>query len=145
MLVPLYYLLYLALSKPGTEFDFPPHGAPAARVSNLWNALADARAIRAPLGTTSATACCTPGSPPLGCLLTQSIVGYAFARLRFPGRNVLFGLTVAMLMMPFVVTLIPRFLLFRTSHLTDTLWPLIIPWWFGGSPYGIFLMRQFFM
>jgi multiple sugar transport system permease protein len=85
------------------------------------------------------------GLATLGCLVSQSIVGYAFARLRFPGRGILFGLTVAMLMMPFVVTLIPRFLLFRNLHLTGTLWPLIIPWWFGGSPYGIFLMRQFFM
>ena len=85
------------------------------------------------------------GLATLGCLITQSIVGYAFARLRFPGRNLLFGLTVAMLMMPFVVTLIPRFLLFRNLHLTDSLWPLIIPCWFGGTPYGIFLMRQFFM
>jgi len=75
----------------------------------------------------------------------QSIVGYGFARFEFPGRDVLFGMTIAMMMLPFVVTLIPRFLLFRDLHLTNSLWPLIIPWWFGGSPYGIFLMRQFFM
>ena len=85
------------------------------------------------------------GLATLGCLITQSMAGYAFARLRFPGRNVLFALTVAMLMMPFVVTMIPRFLFFRELGLTDSLWPLIIPWWFGGSPYGIFLMRQFFL
>ena len=85
------------------------------------------------------------GVATLGCLITQSIVGYALARLDFPGKNVIFALTVAMLMMPFVVTLIPRFILFRNIGLTDSLWPLIIPWWFGGSAYGIFLMRQFFL
>ena len=50
-----------------------------------------------------------------------------------------------MLMMPFVATMVPRFLLFRRLGMIDTIWPLIIPWWFGGSPYGIFLMRQFFL
>ena len=114
-------------------------------MQNLWRATRTVDDPGTSLALLRATACCTPGSPPLGCLITQSIVGYAFARLRFPGRNVLFALTVAMLMMPFVVTLIPRFLLFRRPRHDRQLWPLIIPWWFGGSPYGIFLMRQFFM
>ena len=146
-LLPLYYMLYIALSKSGNEFDFPPGVWPEPiRVQNLSHALYGTvdypgNLFALLLGNSVLYA----GLATLGALITQSIVGYAFARLRFPGRNVLFALTVAMLMMPFVVTLIPRFLLFRHLHLTDSLWPLIIPWWFGGSAYGIFLMRQFFM
>ncbi len=145
-LLPLYYILYLALSKSGNEFDFPPHVWPEPiRVQNLWHAFFGTVDYPGNLFHYFGNSILYAGLATLGCLITQSIVGYAFARLRFPGRNLLFGLTVAMLMMPFVVTLIPRFLLFKNLHLTDSLWPLIIPCWFGGTPYGIFLMRQFFM
>lgn len=146
MLAPLYYLLYLAISTPGKEFAFPPSVVPhPAKVSNVWNAWEGDPSLPGTMGHYFRNSLLYAGLATLGCLFTQSIVGYAFARLRFPGKNLLFGLTVAMLMLPFVVTLIPRFILFRNLHLTGTLWPLIIPWWFGGSPYGIFLMRQFFM
>jgi multiple sugar transport system permease protein len=146
VLLPLYYVVYLALSKPGKEFTFPPHVLPhPTQVSNLWDSFYGTVEYPGNLFHYYGNSVMYAGLATLGCLITQSIVGYAFARLRFPGRNFLFGLTVAMLMMPFVVTLIPRFLLFRNLHLTNSLWPLIIPWWFGGSPYGIFLMRQFFM
>ena len=80
-----------------------------------------------------------------GCLIMQSIVGYGFARFEFPGRKLLFGMTIAMMMMPVRCNPHPAFILSRDLHLANTLWPLVIPWWFGGSPYGIFLMRQFFM
>ncbi len=143
MLLPVYYMIYLALSEPGREFAFPPGVVPdPMRLENVTDA---------PGGSTTSlwgyaqNSVMYAGLATIGCLFTQSLAGYAFARLRFPGREVLFGLTVAMLMMPFVVTMIPRFLFFRELGLTDSLWPLIIPWWFGGSPYGIFLMRQFFL
>ena len=145
-LLPLYYVLYLAFSKSGKEFAFPPHVIPhPLKVSNLWHSFFGTIEYPGNLFHYYGNSIMYAGLATLGCLITQSIVGYAFARLRFPGRNLLFGLTVAMLMMPFVVTLIPRFLLFKNLHLTDSLWPLIIPCWFGGTPYGIFLMRQFFM
>jgi len=146
MLLPLYYLIYIAISAPGQEFDFPPGVVPdPVQPGNLWRALEGEPTTPGNLAHYFRNSLWYAGLATLGCLVTQSIVGYAFARLRFPGRNLLFGLTIAMLMMPFVVTLIPRFLFFKELHLTDSLWPLIIPWWFGGSPYGIFLMRQFFM
>ena len=72
------------------------------------------------------------------------MVGYGFARFRFPGRDLLFGICLATMMLPFIVTVIPRFVLFRNLGLFDTLWPLIIPWWFGGTPFAIFLFRQFY-
>jgi len=146
MLLPLYYLVYIAISTPGQEFAFPPGLVPdGARVSNLWRSLEGEPTTPGNMAHYFRNSALYAGFATLGALFTQAMVGYAFARLRFPGRNILFALTIAMLMMPFVVTLIPRFLFFRELQLTDSLWPLIIPWWFGGSPYGIFLMRQFFM
>ena len=145
-LLPLYYVAYLAFSKDGNQFKLPPGVIPSPfRIQNLYNSFFGTLYYPGNLFHYFGNSFFYAGLATIGCLITQSITGYAFARLEFPGRNLLFGLTVAMLMMPFVVTLIPRFLLFRNLHLTDSLWPLIIPCWFGGTPYGIFLMRQFFM
>jgi ABC-type glycerol-3-phosphate transport system permease component len=144
LLAPIYYMLYIATSKSGNEFTFGVVPSPF-RPSNLYRSLqgsADNPGSLAPYFWNSTI---YAGLATLGALITQSFAGYAFARLEFPGKKILFALTIAMLMMPFVVTLIPRFLLFRKLGLTDSLAPLILPWWFGGSAYGIFLMRQFFM
>jgi multiple sugar transport system permease protein len=81
----------------------------------------------------------------LGTLLTSSMAAFAFARLRFPGRGPLFILVLSTLMLPNIVTLIPTFIVFRTLKWINTLKPLIVPFWLGGSPFFIFLIRQFFM
>jgi multiple sugar transport system permease protein len=80
----------------------------------------------------------------IGGLLTCSMAAYAFARLRFPGRNVLFFVILATLMIPQEVNLIPLYILFKQIHWIDTHWPLIIPPILQ-NPYGIFLLRQFFL
>ncbi|MFQ6226812.1 carbohydrate ABC transporter permease [Nocardia sp. NPDC002869] len=72
-----------------------------------------------------------------------SLAGYAFARLRFPGRDALFVAYLATLMVPLTVTVVPQFLLMRVLGLTDTPWALILPGLFG-SAFGTYLMRQFF-
>ncbi len=79
----------------------------------------------------------------LGCVLTSSLAGYAFARLHFPGRDVLFLGYLATLMVPHVVTMIPVFILLRTLGLIDTYSALILPVMF--SAYGTFMLRQFFL
>ena len=76
-------------------------------------------------------------------VLTASLAGYAFARLRFPGRNILFSLCLSTLMLPGIVTLIPEFLLFRQIGWINTFLPLIVPWSLGGHALGIFLFRQY--
>ncbi len=82
----------------------------------------------------------------VGTTLSSSLVAFAFARLRFPGRNFLFMLCLATLMVPTQVTMIPTFFLFARGFGWDnTFYPLIIPAWLGGGAYNIFLMRQFFM
>lgn len=75
-------------------------------------------------------------------LLTCSLAGYAFARLRFFGRDAVFLLVLATLMIPFQVVMIPTFLIVRRLGLIDTLWALVVPNLTGA--FGVFLLRQFF-
>jgi ABC-type glycerol-3-phosphate transport system permease component len=82
------------------------------------------------------------GSAAIGTLLSCTVVGYGFARLRFPGRDWLFALTVATLMIPDIVTFIPTYVLFKYLGLLGSYAPLIIPR-FTGQGFFIFLMRQF--
>lgn len=72
-----------------------------------------------------------------------SLAGYAFARLPFTGRDTVFVLYLATLMVPLTVTVIPQFILMRVFGWTDTMWAMIIPGLFG-SAFGTYLMRQFF-
>ncbi|MFN8522191.1 MAG: carbohydrate ABC transporter permease [Chloroflexota bacterium] len=79
-----------------------------------------------------------------GTVISSSLAGYAFARFRFPGKNLLFSITMATLMLPGYVLVIPNFLLFWQLGWLNTYLPLTVPFWFGGA-FFIFLFRQFFM
>jgi multiple sugar transport system permease protein len=79
----------------------------------------------------------------LGLLVTSCMAGYAFARLRFPGRDAFFLVYLGTMMVPGQVTIIPRFITMRLLHWIDTYQALIVPGVF--SAFGVFLMRQFFM
>ncbi|MEN2984944.1 MAG: carbohydrate ABC transporter permease [Dictyoglomaceae bacterium] len=81
----------------------------------------------------------------LGVLLTSTMVAFSFSRLRWKGRDVLFILLLTALMVPYAVTLIPTFILWKTLRSIDTYRPLIVPAWFGGGMFNIFLLRQFFL
>ena len=78
-------------------------------------------------------------------LFTCSLAGFAFARLEFRGRDVLFLLVLATMMLPLQVTTIPQFVLFQKLGWVDTLLPLIVPTLLGGNPFFIFLFRQYFL
>lgn len=80
----------------------------------------------------------------LGTVVSSLTVGYAFSRLRWPGRQFFFALMIATMMLPEVITLIPRFLVFRWLDWIDTFLPLIVPYWAGASALYIFLVHQFF-
>jgi multiple sugar transport system permease protein len=80
-----------------------------------------------------------------GQVISATLVAYGFARFSFPLRNALFLLVIATLIVPWEVTIVPSFILYRWLGWLDTLKPLIVPFWFGGSPLFIFLLRQFFM
>jgi ABC-type glycerol-3-phosphate transport system permease component len=79
-----------------------------------------------------------------GTVVSSSLAGYAFARFRFPGRSLLFTITLATLMLPAYVLLIPNYMLFWKLGWLNTYLPLTVPFWFG-SGFFIFLFRQFFM
>jgi multiple sugar transport system permease protein len=80
----------------------------------------------------------------IGTVVSSSIVAYAFARMRFVGRDFLFGITLATLLLPGVVTLIPTYVLFQRMGMVGTYLPLILPYFFG-SAFNIFLLRQFML
>lgn len=77
-----------------------------------------------------------------GSLLSSSLVGYSLARLRWPGRDAVFALVVATLLLPTIVTLVPTFIMFKALGWLNTFLPLIVPQW-TGSAFFVFLIRQF--
>jgi len=81
----------------------------------------------------------------LGTVISATLVAYGFARFRVPGRDIFFFITLATIMLPVEVTLIPTYLLFKQFGWIDTYYPLIVPAWFGGGAFNIFLMRQFIL
>lgn len=80
----------------------------------------------------------------VGTVLSSAAVGYGFARMRFPGRRLLFGATLSTLMIPGLIIFIPTYVLFKALGMIGTWAPLIVPQ-FLGSAFFIFLMRQFFL
>jgi multiple sugar transport system permease protein len=81
----------------------------------------------------------------IGSVITCSFVAYGFARLQFPGREALFLLLLSTLMMPYIVRLIPLFVLYNQIGWINTFLPLVIPPLLARNPFFIFLLRQFFM
>lgn len=77
-------------------------------------------------------------------LASCSLVAFSFSRLRWPGRNILFFLMLSTMMLPYQVTMVPLFVIFRQLGWVNTLLPLIVPHAFG-VPFYIFLLRQFFL
>jgi multiple sugar transport system permease protein len=80
----------------------------------------------------------------LGTVVSCTLVAYGFSRFRAPGLNILFLILLSTVMLPAQVTLIPQFILFKKIGWYDTLWPLIVPAFFGNA-WDVFLLRQFFM
>ena len=78
-------------------------------------------------------------------LIAVSLVAYGFARFRFPGRNALFIVLLSTMMLPGMVTLIPKFLIWRNLKLINTYDPLTIGIWLGGGAWAVFMLRQFFL
>lgn len=78
-----------------------------------------------------------------GQVISSSLVGFGFARFSFRGRPMLFLLMLSTMMLPYQVTMIPVFVMFRWAGMIDTFWPLVLPQWFA-SPFFAFMFRQFF-
>ena len=141
MLTPFFWLVSSSFKTPATIYTFPPQWIPDPfRWQNYKEVFEVVPVLRASWNTIYITLNAT-----LGTLGTASIAAYAFARLRFPLRGLLFGLVLSTIMLPGIVTLIPTFIVFRMLDWIDTFKPLIVPHWLGGGAFYIFLFRQFFM
>lgn len=81
----------------------------------------------------------------VGTVISSSMAAYGFARFNFPFREGWFAICISSMMIPGAVTLIPGFLIWKNLGAVNTYWPLIIPSFFGGGAFNIFLFRQFFM
>jgi len=143
MLIPLLWMLSTSLKKSGQEWVFPPVWIPEPI---WWRNYPEAmNALPVPFYVYVVNTLVITFNATLGTVLTSSLAAFAFARLRFPARNFMFLLVISTMMLPGAVTLIPRFLIFRYLGWLDTFLPLIVPYWFGGTAFSIFLLRQFFM
>jgi ABC-type glycerol-3-phosphate transport system permease component len=138
--LPFFWMVRSSLMVEGDQYVWPPILWPARPV---WQNYADVFMIPyIPLPRFFWNSIVLVTLATIGELIATSMVGFAFGRLRWWGRNFLFGVLIATLFLPSQVTVIPLFLLFRQLGWLDTLLPLIVPSWFGHAFY-IFLMRQF--
>jgi multiple sugar transport system permease protein len=139
---PLFWMVSSALKPEGQIFVWPPKWIPNPI---LWSNFRDAFSNpQLPFDRFVVNTLIIEAGVLSGRLITCTLVSYGFARLRAPGKNILFTILLATLMLPRAAVLIPQYILFNQLGWVNTFLPLIVPAWFGEA-YAIFLMRQFFM
>lgn len=141
IMIPLVWMVSTSLKEPGAVYTFPPEIIPAPI---RWSNFAESLTI-APFGRFYINTAVVTVANIIGHLFSCSLVAFAFARLRAPGKSLLFILVLSTVMIPFYVRMIPLFILYRTFGWLDTLLPLIVPAFFAGNAFYIFLLRQFFL
>ena len=139
MILPFLWMISTSLKEAGAVFTYPPKWIPHPVVFKnyleAWNAVPFGRFF---INSIFVAFCVT-----IGQVTTSSLAAYAFARLEFPGRDKLFFLYLATMMIPGQITMIPIFILLKHLNWIDTYKALILPMAF--SAYGTFMLRQFFM
>ncbi len=139
VLLPFLWMIASSLKTSDAVIAYPPQWIPNPVV---WDNYPQSWAVL-PMAAAYLNSIKISTLDTVGGLLTCSMAAYAFARLRFPGRNALFIVLLATLMIPQEVNLIPLYIFFKQIHWIDTHWPLIVPPILQ-NPYGVFLLRQFF-
>lgn len=140
-MIPFLWTVLSSLKTPGELYTFPPVWLP--KTPQPQNYIEVFHRVTFGIWMWNSTWVALVAT--FGSVLSAAVVGYAFARFRFPGRDLLFMITLSTMMLPIEVTLIPLYLLFSKVGWLDTFYPLIVPPFFGGGAFLIFLMRQFFM
>lgn len=141
MLLPILWMFATSLRPSAQSFSLPPVFWPTEwRWENYWNVVSSER-IKYPLLFWNSIFLAVVVT--LLNLLTCSLAAFAFARLRFPGRDLLFFVFLAGLMIPGAVTVVPLFMIVRQLGLTDNHLAIILP--SATSAFGVFLLRQFFI
>jgi multiple sugar transport system permease protein len=139
MVSPVLWAISTSLRTPAESFTEPPQWIPLHPIFSNYSAVFNtAPFVRFVLNSVIVT-----GAIVVGQLITSSMGGYAFAKLRFKGREPLFWVVLATMMVPIQATIIPVFILIKYMHLSDTLTALVLP--AVASAFGTFLLRQAFM
>ncbi len=141
IMIPFGWMISTSLKPLAQTFEFPPTWIPNPVVwrnfIDGWNYMPFNLYLRNTLIITFFGLVSQVG--------VSALIAYAFARMRAPGRDFLFMLLLSTLMLPEQVTMIPQFILFRQLGWVNTFLPLIVPHFFGGGVFPVFLLRQFFM
>lgn len=141
LVLPLLWMVSTSLKQSGDVFTYPPSLIP---VGWHWeNYLHTIQAFPFLLFLRNSVILTSVAT--VGTLLSSSLVAFGFARRRFPGRGLLFGVLLSTMMLPSIVMLIPTFVLFSKLHWVNTFLPLTVPTFLGGNAFSIFLLRQFYM
>lgn len=136
-ILPFFYIVSTSIKQSKFLFEYPPQWIPLPVYwGNFLYLLQKTSFLRWAANTIIVSVAVTALK-----LLFDSMAGYAFAKMRFPGKEVLFVFVVATLMIPFSAILIPLYFLIRGMQITNTYWALILPPL--ANPIGIFLMRSF--
>jgi len=139
-LFPLFWMVSTSLKTPEQIFIFPPSLLPnPVRLQNYVDTVNYIPFFRYALNTLYI---CALGV--IGITISSSLVAYGFSRIEWPGRDIFFIVTIATMMIPFAVLMIPLYVLFRKVGWIGSFKPLWVPAWFA-SAWDIFLLRQFFM
>jgi multiple sugar transport system permease protein len=140
-ILPLLWMVSTALKEPKQIFVFPPQWIPnPVQWSNFW----EGWNAYLPFDLFLRNSLIITINNIIGNLFSCCLAAYGFARLRARGKNVLFMLVLATMLLPQEVTVIPQYVLFTKLGWNNTWLPLMVPPWFGW-PFFIFLLRQFFM
>jgi ABC-type glycerol-3-phosphate transport system permease component len=140
MMMPLIWMLSSSLKLETRVFEYPPRLIPEpVRFANYVDALTY-KPFHLYLRNTLFLVIMNE----IAVLFTASFCAYGFARIDFKGRSFWFTVLLAVMMLPGIVLMVPSFVIFSRLHWIDTFLPLIIPPFFGGGAFNIFLLRQFF-
>jgi len=136
-LVPFLYVISTSLKDTIALFHYPPQWIPhQPTITNYRGLIRDHPFLRWTFNSLIVASSVTVIK-----VFIDSLAGYAFAKMRFPGKETVFLIVLMTLMIPFAATLIPLFIIVRNLHMLNTYWGLILPPL--ASPLGIFMMRQF--
>ena len=139
-MLPFYWMASSALKDDTQIFTVPPKWIPSPlHVENFWNAWTRQNFNLYAFNTIFKYA--IPST--IGTVLSSAIVAYGFSRIKWPGRDVLFAICLATMMIPFQVRLVPLFIIFKQLGWIGTYLPLVVPAFFGNA-FFIFMLRQFF-
>jgi multiple sugar transport system permease protein len=137
VLFPIVWSISTAFKSPTQQYEWPPTLIPSPIYLENFARLFEIM----PMGRYLLNTFVIATTSAIGMCISSSLAAFAIARMRFRGRQLLFSILVATLMIPGAITLIPTFVIVSKLQWIDTFWPLILPNWFGGA-FMIFLLRQ---